>query len=72
MLNKFIPIANSGLFIHVYDKHYIRIKLKYSETHTIEPVFGTEVQLKSLKDNESVVAGDGKTYHFRLTLKTTA
>ena len=48
-----------------------RVNDKWSETHTIEKRMGTDVDLRHLKDGESVCYGDGKTYHFLLTAKTT-
>lgn len=42
---------------------------KFGETHHIKKVWGTEPDLRNLNDNESVVWGDGKTYHWLLTEK---
>jgi hypothetical protein len=43
------------------------VRKRWSATHTIEKVMGTEVTLSDLEDNQSVCYGDGKTFHFRLT-----
>ena len=43
---------------------------KWGKTHTIKKVIGTEIQLGNLNKNESVVYGDGKTFHWLITLKT--
>ena len=40
---------------------------KYFATHKIENVIGLEVDLRTLKDNESVIYGDGETFYFKLT-----
>lgn len=43
---------------------------KYKDTHTIERVSTSlECDLTKLKDNQSVVFGDGKTFYFLLTEK---
>ena len=42
---------------------------KYSKTHTVEKKKGTEVDLRNLEANQSVVWGDGETYHYLLTNK---
>ena len=48
----------------------ILVRQKYSKTHHIKKVFGTDVDLYNLEPNESVVFGDGQTYHYKLTEKT--
>lgn len=45
------------------------VTAKWGETHDIEKVMGTEVDLTLLNDNQSVVWGDGETFHWRLTKK---
>lgn len=40
---------------------------KHEGTHMITAVLGIRPDLRKLKDNESVVYGDGKTFHFKLT-----
>ena len=45
------------------------IQEHWGDTHTIAKVSGVEIDLRMLKDNESVVYGDGKTFHYRLTEK---
>jgi hypothetical protein len=45
------------------------IEYKYGKTHHIKKMWGTEVNLKNLEPNESVVMGDGKTYYWKLTTK---
>lgn len=51
------------------DENLIRTKNLFGETHTIEAVLGTKVNLPDLLPGQSVVYGDGKHYHFRLTKK---
>jgi len=47
-----------------------RVKERYGETHTIEKVVHKgRIDLRKLKPGESVCAGDGKTYHYKLTKK---
>jgi len=41
----------------------------YHNTHFIEKRIGIIVDLGTLKWNESVCYGDGKTYHYLLTIK---
>lgn len=40
---------------------------KYEGTHTVTARLGTRIDLTKLSDNQSVVYGDGKTFHFLLT-----
>lgn len=40
---------------------------KYEGTHTVVAVAGTKVDLRKLNDKESIVYGDGKSFHFKLT-----
>lgn len=41
---------------------------KYFNTHKIEKVMGLDdINLKSLKDDESAIYGDGETFYFKLT-----
>jgi hypothetical protein len=47
----------------------LSIEHKYGKTHNIKKRKGTEVDLTHLNENESVVWGDGKTYHYLLTKK---
>ncbi len=65
-----IPIQGSKLFIEFDDVNFKKINQLYGETHTIEAVIGTTPMLSKLQSNQSVVYGDGKTYHFRLTKKS--
>ncbi len=53
-----------------WDEDYHKVHEKYFETHIIKKRKGTEVNLKELNDNESVVMGDGETYHWLLTERT--
>ena len=41
----------------------------YGDTHHITKVMGTEVNLRMLANNQSVCAGDMKTYYWLLTVK---
>ena len=45
----------------------LSIEEKYKNTHTVKKRQGTEVDLRHLNENESVIWGDGKTYHYLLT-----
>lgn len=49
------------------DNNLLRTKELYGNTHKIEAVLGLRVHLPDLKTNQSVVFGDGESYHFRLT-----
>jgi hypothetical protein len=49
------------------DENLKKVREKYGKTHKIEAVLGTRPILAMLASNQSVVWGDGKTYHFRLT-----
>jgi hypothetical protein len=40
---------------------------KWDKTHEITPRRGTSIILEGLKPGESVIYGDGKTFHFLLT-----
>lgn len=55
----------------IKDKYYQDVIKKWGKTHTIEKIMGTHVDLKNLKNGQSVCWGDGETYHFRLTKKET-
>lgn len=46
---------------------YPEIFKKYEGTHMITAVHGVKIDLRKLQLNESVVYGDGKTFHFKLT-----
>jgi hypothetical protein len=49
------------------DKNLIKVTERYGATHKIEAVLGTEIDLDTLERGQSVVWGDGETFHFRLT-----
>ena len=51
------------------DPNYLLAFNAYGDNNTIESVKGTTVILSKLKDNQSVICGDGKNYHFILTKK---
>lgn len=51
------------------DPNLIKVRAKYGQTHTIEAIKGTKINLQKLNKNQSVCWGDGETYHFRLTTK---
>ena len=44
----------------------LSIKFKYRNTHQVFKRKGTEVDLTKLAYDESVIWGDGKTYHYLL------
>ncbi len=45
------------------------ITVKYGATHNIQKRLGTEVELKDLKQGQSVVFGDGETFYWLLAKK---
>lgn len=51
-------------------KHFSHVYKKWGDTHKIEKVKGVTVDLRTLADDESVVYGDGNTFHFKLTRLT--
>ena len=65
----FIKVKNSELLLPVTDKNYLNVIDLYGKKYNIEPVCGTNPKLKLLDKNQSVVYGDGETYHFLLTEK---
>jgi len=50
-------------------ENHKKVNQKWGATHNIEKVMGTTVELDKLGKNQSVVWGDGETYHFLLTPK---
>jgi hypothetical protein len=44
----------------------LQIEFKYKKTHDVFKKKGTEVDLRNLEDDESVIWGDGETYHYLL------
>lgn len=60
-----------NLFIDENDSDYKKIVELYGETKIIEPMFMPRraIDLRRLKPNESVCAGDGKTWYCKLTKK---
>lgn len=44
----------------------LSIKHKYRETHEVFKKKGTEVDLRNLENDESVIYGDGESYHYLL------
>lgn len=62
-----VKIIGSDLFLSENDENLKRTKEKFGATHTIEAIKGTSPKLTTLLANQSVVWGDGETYHFRLT-----
>lgn len=65
----FIKVKNSELLLPITDKNYLNVVDLYGKKYNIEPVCGTNPKLKLLDSNQSVVYGDGETYHFLLTEK---
>lgn len=60
--SKYIKLDQNKIredFPHVYER--------WELTHKIEAVLGVEVDLRKLAENESVLYGDGKSFHFKLT-----
>lgn len=62
-----LPILGSNLFLAPDDPNVKKALDRYGQTHSIEAVKGTSPLLSKLKENQSVIWGDGETYHFRLT-----
>lgn len=49
--------------------HDFSVEYKYKLTHYVFKKKGTSVDLRTLEDDEMVIWGDGKTYHYLLKLK---
>lgn len=64
-----IAITGSNLLLPLDDEDLKKVTDRYGDSHHIEPVWGTSVDLTVLKLNETVCIGDGQTYHFKLTDK---
>ena len=47
----------------------LSVQFKYRKTHQVFKKKGTEVNLESLEDDESVIWGDGESYHYLLKEK---
>lgn len=71
MEKKMLPIIGTNFYLSEDDENLVKIKNRYGDTHNIEAVKGTKVNIKNSKPNTSVCWGDGETYHFRLTKKVT-
>lgn len=65
----FVKVKNGELLLPITDKNYLNVVDLYGKKYNIEPVCGTNPKLKLLDKNQSVVYGDGETYHFLLTEK---
>lgn len=50
----------------LYTPEDLSVQFKYRETHQVFKKKGTEVILEALEDDESVIWGDGETYHYLL------
>lgn len=48
-------------------KDFPQVYAKYEGTHMVTARLGTRVDLTKLNSNESIVYGDGETFHFLLT-----
>jgi len=53
----------------LYTSQDLQMLHQYGSSHEVEKVQGTEVDLRQLKDNQSVIWGDGETFHYKLTYK---
>ncbi len=62
-----ISVEGSGMLIKDTHPAYVQAFALYGKTHRITPVIGTRADLRKLKPNESIIWGDGRTFHFRLT-----
>lgn len=62
-----IGVVGSSLFLSADDKNLKKVRDLYGNTHKIEAVKGTKIDMTKLADNQSVCWGDGENYHFRLT-----
>lgn len=64
---EFMPIIGTNFFLSPDDENVIKVFERYGNTHKIEAVIGTEVNMVYLEDNQDVCWGDGQSYQFRLT-----
>jgi hypothetical protein len=48
-------------------RDYPEVYARYEGEHMITAVLGTKPDLRKLNENECVIWGDGKTFHFKLT-----
>jgi len=64
-----MKVQGSNFELSEDDQNLTDVKKRYGATHDIEAVFGTKPDLRKLMSTQSVCWGDGKTYHFRLTVK---
>lgn len=68
-MENMIQIKGTGLFINLNDPHVKNVYDRYGSMYEISPRIGVHVDLRELGDDQSVCAGDLKTYHFLLTKK---
>ena len=62
MNNKYIELNQEKI-----KQDFPEVFKKYKGTHMITARLGTRVDLTKLAANESIVYGDGETFHFLLT-----
>jgi len=65
-----LKITGTPFFIPADNENLIRVRQHFGKTRIIEAFLNEEINLKDLKDNESVCAGDGEHFYFKLTLKS--
>jgi hypothetical protein len=63
-----VPVIGSSLLLYASNKKYKMLQERYGKTHTIEPVYGTKIDLTGLSSDECVSAGDGKNYYFKMKM----
>lgn len=64
-----VPVIGSSLLLSTSNKKYKMLQEKYGETHTIDPIYGTKIDLTGLSSDECIAAGDGKNYYFKMKMR---
>lgn len=64
-----MKIRGYNLIIPDDDPNVIDVVEKYGETHIIEAVLGTTVDMTQVPKGTGVLWGDGKIYHYRIYKK---
>ena len=54
----------------LYTPQDLSVQFKYRKTHQVFKKKGTDVNLQNLEDDESVIWGDGESYHYLIKEKT--
>lgn len=61
-MSKYISLDQDAI-----KRDFPEVYKKYEGIATVTAVQGVKVDLRKLTHNESVIYGDGKTFHFKLT-----